>query len=385
MKRLAIIRAVIFSIVSTLAVCTVCEAQIQSQNTLQALVNNYFPEALAKNANLTGGLDGRQYSCFAVYDYLPNQSAKTIVVGYSNGALGDILVLQSADGRTYSASYEVTGLDLTGIECSVNLFDVNGDGRNEVLVSFASARENDMDWLFTWDGQKLSLLGPTLATGMGDVFTSLMNTAVVDLFHDGTLQLISMGEYPPQTTPTVADSIYYLHNGVFTVLPNPALFNADFEMGTFAIESLAFGFANVEGSQGPYSLKIVNGDRSGQHRFHAATINLNSKVIVQPTQLNDSVEFLSVPITVLSKNDLRVSFQGNTGDLATIVVVATNPDPSGDGKTDCTDLGIVKASIGKKIGQSGFDPRADINSDGVVNVLDLSTVAKQLPAGTVCH
>jgi hypothetical protein len=48
-------------------------------------------------------------------------------------------------------------------------------------------------------------------------------------------------------------------------------------------------------------------------------------------------------------------------------------------------LDIVKASFGRKIGQSGFDLRADVNDDGVVNVLDLSFVAKKLPAGTVCQ
>jgi hypothetical protein len=55
-----------------------------------------------------------------------------------------------------------------------------------------------------------------------------------------------------------------------------------------------------------------------------------------------------------------------------------------DGKTDCTDLAIVRASFGKTAGQLGFDPRADINMDGVVNLFDLSFVAKQLPAGTTC-
>lgn len=60
-------------------------------------------------------------------------------------------------------------------------------------------------------------------------------------------------------------------------------------------------------------------------------------------------------------------------------------DVNGDGKVDCTDLGIVKASFGKQSTQPGFDARADVNKDGVVNVLDLSMVAKQLPAGTVCQ
>ncbi len=67
-----------------------------------------------------------------------------------------------------------------------------------------------------------------------------------------------------------------------------------------------------------------------------------------------------------------------------INVKAVVGDLNGDGVVNCDDLAIIKASFGKKTGQSGFDPRADVNHDGVVNVLDLSFVARQLPAGTSC-
>jgi beta-lactam-binding protein with PASTA domain len=60
-------------------------------------------------------------------------------------------------------------------------------------------------------------------------------------------------------------------------------------------------------------------------------------------------------------------------------------DLNGDGVVNCTDLAIIKASFGKKVGQAGFDARADVNKDGVVNVLDLSTEARLMPAGTSCN
>jgi hypothetical protein len=55
-----------------------------------------------------------------------------------------------------------------------------------------------------------------------------------------------------------------------------------------------------------------------------------------------------------------------------------------DGIVNCSDVAIVKASFGKKKGDAGFDARADMNADSIVNIIDLSTVTKQLPAGTVC-
>jgi hypothetical protein len=60
-------------------------------------------------------------------------------------------------------------------------------------------------------------------------------------------------------------------------------------------------------------------------------------------------------------------------------------DLNGDGAVDCLDVGIVKASFGKKTGQPGFDPRADVNGDGVVDVRDLAAVSRQLPAATHCQ
>lgn len=54
------------------------------------------------------------------------------------------------------------------------------------------------------------------------------------------------------------------------------------------------------------------------------------------------------------------------------------------GNATCADLALVKAAFGKSRGQSGFDPQADVNGDGVVNIRDLAVVSQQLPAGTRC-
>ena len=69
----------------------------------------------------------------------------------------------------------------------------------------------------------------------------------------------------------------------------------------------------------------------------------------------------------------------------TIQVLAPNPaDVNGDGKVDCADLAIIKASFGKRRGQTGFDARADVNNDGIVDVKDLAFVSRKVPAGTKC-
>jgi hypothetical protein len=55
------------------------------------------------------------------------------------------------------------------------------------------------------------------------------------------------------------------------------------------------------------------------------------------------------------------------------------------GPGTCAELALVKAAFGSSIGQPNYNPKADVNDDGVVNVLDLSIVARALPAGTICN
>jgi hypothetical protein len=52
--------------------------------------------------------------------------------------------------------------------------------------------------------------------------------------------------------------------------------------------------------------------------------------------------------------------------------------------TSCSQVYLVKASFGMKAGQPGFISQADLNGDGLVNILDLATATQQLPVGTTC-
>jgi hypothetical protein len=60
-------------------------------------------------------------------------------------------------------------------------------------------------------------------------------------------------------------------------------------------------------------------------------------------------------------------------------------DVNGDSVVNCADLAIIRASFGKSSGQPGFDLRADVVQDGVINVRDLAFVSQRLPPGTICQ
>jgi len=60
-------------------------------------------------------------------------------------------------------------------------------------------------------------------------------------------------------------------------------------------------------------------------------------------------------------------------------------DVNGDGTLSCADLSIVKASLNKRVGQPGFDPRADLTGDGVVDLRDVVFVTQRLPKDSACN
>jgi hypothetical protein len=60
-------------------------------------------------------------------------------------------------------------------------------------------------------------------------------------------------------------------------------------------------------------------------------------------------------------------------------------DVTHDGNVDCNDVAAVKAALNSTRGMPNYNYYADINGDGVVNVLDLAFVSAHLAPGTVCH
>ena len=64
--------------------------------------------------------------------------------------------------------------------------------------------------------------------------------------------------------------------------------------------------------------------------------------------------------------------------------VLSNFDLNNDSVVNCADVNIVKVAMGKKIGESGFNVLADLNSDNAINIRDLTMITRQLPAGTSC-
>jgi hypothetical protein len=60
-------------------------------------------------------------------------------------------------------------------------------------------------------------------------------------------------------------------------------------------------------------------------------------------------------------------------------------DVDGDGVVACSDVALVKAVLGKRSTQAGFDARADVNKDNVIDARDLAYVNQRLAKGLSCN
>jgi hypothetical protein len=59
-------------------------------------------------------------------------------------------------------------------------------------------------------------------------------------------------------------------------------------------------------------------------------------------------------------------------------------DVDGDAQLTCSDVSAATASIGKRAGEPGFVPNADLDQNGVVDMRDIVAIARLLPAGMHC-
>ena len=72
------------------------------------------------------------------------------------------------------------------------------------------------------------------------------------------------------------------------------------------------------------------------------------------------------------------------GDEHSLVLKSAPGDVNDDGIVNCVDFAIVRGSFGKRTGQSGWNARADLVADGLIDIRDLAFVSQALPAGTQC-
>ena len=73
-----------------------------------------------------------------------------------------------------------------------------------------------------------------------------------------------------------------------------------------------------------------------------------------------------------------------TQNVSVTVTPGVAGDVNEDAAINCVDVLAASSIIGRRTGQPGFLPTADIDGNGVIDIRDVSAIARLLPAGTHC-
>ncbi len=119
----------------------------------------------------------------------------------------------------------------------------------------------------------------------------------------------------------------------------------------------------------------VDGGLSYPFTLAASAPNTGSAQVVLPagqrsSQARVKVEALGNVFFDVSNTNFTIRLAGDLND---------------DGVVDCADAAVIRPLIDIAVGQPGFDPRADINGNGIIDRRDLRFVTQLLPPGTVCR
>lgn len=121
----------------------------------------------------------------------------------------------------------------------------------------------------------------------------------------------------------------------------------------------------------------ADGGATWPYELAASTPNTGSASVVLPRVATNAAR---IKVEAVGNVFFDVSNANFTINLPPVA-----GDVDGDGAVSCADVSIVKALIGKRSGQAGFDARADVNKDNVIDIRDLSYVNARLPKGTSCN
>lgn len=289
------------------AILTIMLASASCMASTEDVVRSFFPTRLNEKA-VSQGRSSQPETAFVVLETAADGSPLTIVAAYSNGIQGMFRVLKASSGA-FNVAFENNDFD--GTNPRMELVDVDGDGAKEVAAYSTSFTGIQDIYLYKWDGSSLINLLPA-----GE---ELLNASLIDLYHDGTLQLVSVSDprwYPGSGRPNdTSQTVYRIVNGKFAKDKTLLLLEC-FARSTAAPKTVSRSFTIPVATTGPFQLIVFNGGNGAQNRVSAARILLNGTEVVGPSQLNQNVAAVSVAISNLAnQNTLQVEIDSKPGGI----------------------------------------------------------------------
>jgi hypothetical protein len=288
------------------------------------LVKQFFPERLTTQSasiEARGGPKPVQHWTYRLADLDGSGKTDFLAAAYTNGFSGAVRIIRkTASGGTLVADPQ---LDIHGVQPDLELEDLDGDLRPEIIASFSSPNGGTAKWVFKWTGATLTFLGPSIVV-RGKEQTALGNAAFEDLDGDGISEILDppatgeMSEDGSKTAPDTA-TVYSLRNGKYVKTADLNFF-ATFvrAAGKPALQHDEFSISQTNRT---YELHIDNGSKRAKAAVDSAIVKLNGVVIADERQFSENTtEIVVRPLSLQSTNTLDVLLRGNPGSRLTILV-----------------------------------------------------------------
>ena len=271
-----------------------------------------------------------------------------------------------AGGYTATDATTYSFIDISGAGGGTSILAGSDDGTTPLTLPFP----------FRFYGQPYSLLCVSTNGALYFVTAEAACTGLLD-FANVDLSAVAPPNDPPAVLPFWSDltfevpgagSVFYQtvgspgsrklivqwHNAYLQSSRNPVTFQVLLSEGT---NSLVFQYRTVGFGTGD------PGSKGGQ-----ATVGVrNTGALTNKQQIAWSFK-----APVLSDS------------MALLFTLKVPGDVNGDAVVTCADVAAVRAGFGRRRGQPGYDAAADLNNDGIINVVDLGQVTQRLPTGTKC-
>ena len=199
----------------------------------------------------------------------------------------------------------------------------------------------------------------------------------------------SQTEFTPFTVPDSFDYAKKCRPTIFITNVSKSgekmTFKAEFKYlePKLKMEPEELDFGKIEkGMRKEKKIKIIN---EGTSTLHVKLSTKDNWIFFDRSEIFGNNEIIKVVIDG-SKIDIGkrrglITAESNGGTVkvdVVIEVVEKLGDINGDRKIDKYDLRYVENSFGFRIGENGYNEKADLNEDGIINVLDLMIIAKNL-------
>lgn len=284
--------------------------------TNEDIIEQFFPQKLIDESRVEfeqGGLEPFKASDFAIADLDRTGRAEYIVAAYTNGFSAAVRVLRKQAG-IYILVDEPDLPLLGGTFPKVQVFDLDGDGKPELIISFMLGRGSMVDWVLKWNNTHLNLISPPPTDKDGNLSFPLINSVFIDLDRDGKVETISTH----QIDGGIVYDVYHLDGAHYSLLNSLVFFETFIrQTGAPQVESRSLSILNAPGR---FLLKIINGDDKGKNRVSSAVISINGVVVAGPERFNQQVAEITAPVTLQSTNTLNVELRSAPGSQLTVTI-----------------------------------------------------------------